>query len=79
MPPHFLGKKLFAEEKEELCQALNLRASNGDLYKWTKVKQILAAGNYTVQEGREKNRRYALILPKQVGSILLVPPKMAKA
>lgn len=68
--PFFLGKKLFSEEKEALCQALNLRVPNNELYKWKKVKQILAAGNYTVQEGREKNLRYALILPKQVGSIL---------
>ena len=70
VPPSFLGKKLFSKEKEALCQALNLRAPNNELYKWKKVKQILVAGNYTVQDGREKNLRYALILPKQVGSIL---------
>ena len=70
VPPQFIGKKLFSKEKEALCQALNLRAPNNELYKWRKVKAILAAGNYTVQDGREKNLRYALILPKQVGSIL---------
>ena len=34
VPPSFLGKKLFSKEKEALCQALNLRAPNNELYKW---------------------------------------------
>lgn len=70
VPVTFINKKLFNKDKEELCQALNLRSSSDKLYKWKKVKELLAEGGYTINEGREGNNRYALILPKQVGSVL---------
>lgn len=64
VPAQFLNKKLFSQEKDELCQILNLRAPNGVLHKWGKVKGFLTQGNYDVKEDREQNKRYALILPK---------------
>lgn len=63
VPAHYLNRKLFKEEKENLCRALNLRDKNSRLLKWPSIKERLSESGYTVSEKRENNKRYAVLSP----------------
>ncbi len=41
VPAEYMGRKLFKEEKDLLCEELNLHHPNGLLMKWTTVKERL--------------------------------------
>lgn len=61
VPPEFLSKKLFTEDKAKLCEILNLRNERGNAVKWPTTKKRLGDTGYIVKEGRENNRRYVVI------------------
>jgi superfamily II DNA or RNA helicase len=61
VPFEFMGRKLFQQDKEALCSSLKLRNQQGNLVKWTTVKDELIKAGYTVTEGRLQNRRYVII------------------
>ena len=59
----YLDKKLFAdsEEREELVNAIGAIDEYGFSRKWTTVKKWLKTKGYSIQEGREKNKRFSVI------------------
>lgn len=61
VPFEFMGRKLFQPDKEALCDVLSLRNKQGNLVKWTTVKDELIKSGYTVTEGRFQNKRYAIL------------------
>lgn len=61
VPDEFLDRKLFAEDKCALCEALSIRDEKGRIYKWPKVKEYLFREGYHIRENREKNKRYVYI------------------
>ncbi len=61
IPDEFLGVRLFTEDKDRLCEFLNLRNKDGTLYKWPSVKTTLIENDYGVAESRQDNRRYAVL------------------
>lgn len=63
IPDEFFGKMLFAEDREKLCNLINLQNENGRLCKWPTIKEILLEQEYQITEGRKNNRRYAVITP----------------
>lgn len=61
VPDCFIGRKLFREDKQSLCEALALKDSNKRLLGWTKTKERLEEASYSITEGREHNKRFAII------------------
>ena len=62
VPEEFLGKKLFAEDKEALCKALSIfKPGKKEIYAWTGVKKRLIEVGYVLTKGRENNKRYIRI------------------
>jgi DNA or RNA helicases of superfamily II len=58
----WLGKRLFEEEKEALCQKLGFRDKSHRLYKFLTIKKYLIESGYHVDDRkREGNRHYAII------------------
>ena len=58
----WLNRRLYEEDKERLCQQLNLRDSRGRLFKWPNVKKSLRLSDYKVVDKQEKNgRRYSIV------------------
>lgn len=65
VPDGFLGRKLFTEDKEQLCKELGLHNKNGRLYKWRGIKDKLLSQGYEIKDGRLANYRYSIINPKE--------------
>lgn len=61
VPDEYLNRKLFADDKDKLCREINLHDSNGRLCKWTTIKSKITEMGYTIVEGRENSKRYAII------------------
>lgn len=61
VPEEFLGRKLFTPDKERLCRKMKLKTDSGNEAGWRTVKERLKKGGYKIEEGREKNLRYAII------------------
>lgn len=61
VPESFLERKLFSEDKNELCEVLSLRDKNGRVVKWNTVKTSLIKAGFSITEGRENSKRYAII------------------
>lgn len=61
VPEDFLNRRLFVEDKKLLCSVLNIHHPSGRLYGWTSIHQLLLHAGYQVCEGREENRRYAVV------------------
>ena len=61
VPEEFLDRKLFAPDKQELCEAVNIRDKKGKRYNWNTVKDRIEQAGYSVVSGREKNKRYEII------------------
>lgn len=62
IPDDFLGKDLFTEDKNALCETLGLMNANGRPYRWPHVKNVLIDLGYTVSEGRKGNLRFSNIM-----------------
>lgn len=61
VPEEFLGKRLFKEDKDKLCIALDIK-ENGRLCKWTTVKQYLEYVDYKVEDKKiDGGKRYSII------------------
>ena len=61
VPNEYLGIKLFAEDKEKLCQYFHIRNRNSRLYRWPTIKNLLIDSDYCLTEARENNKRYVII------------------
>lgn len=61
VPADFLNRRLFSEDKGQLCSVLNLHNESGRLCRWTTIHSVLLYAGYTVYEGRQDNKRYAVI------------------
>ena len=62
VPDCFMGRKLFTEDKQKLCGALQIRNKENEyFYKWNTVKLKLEETGYFITEGRENNKRFAII------------------
>ena len=57
----FLGMRLGNNEKNELCEALNLKDRRGRLKGWTSVKKLLENNGFTVEQHRDRNARWDVI------------------
>ena len=61
VPGGFIGKELFREDKDRLCEIINYRNSSNRQYKWTTIKKLLEKCGYIVREGRRMNFRFTVI------------------
>ena len=61
VPDSFLERKLFKEDKQDLCKALCLRSKWKQILKWNTVKLKLEEAGYFITEDRENSRRYSII------------------
>ena len=61
LPDKYLGVRLFTQEKNELCDLINLSNPYNRPYRWTTVKSLLIDNDYTLSEGRQNNLRYVVI------------------
>lgn len=61
VPEDFLNRRLFSEDKKQLCSVLNIHNPSGRLYKWTSIHTLLLHAGYQVCEGRDGNLRYAVV------------------
>lgn len=67
VPEEFLGQKLFAEDREALCENLCIyKKGKNEIYKWKGIRPLLLKSSYVLQDGRERNRHYTVItVPEQ--------------
>ena len=61
VPDYFQECPLYREDKQKLCEVLNLRNESGRLCGWTTVKRRIVASGYKVTEGRKGNYRFTVI------------------
>ena len=61
VPEQYLDCELSAEQREQLCQDISIRDTNGRVYKWNTVKKRLAAAGYTIVETRHNSKRFFII------------------
>ena len=61
VPPEFMGRRLFKEDKSALCAIVKKRNKSGNIVGWPTVKKELIRLGYTVAEGRTNDKRYAVI------------------
>ena len=64
VPDEYLNIKLFSEDKEKLCNYLNMRDDNNRQLRWRGIRPYLEKSRYNVSEGRNNNRRYHIITKK---------------
>lgn len=59
---HWLGRKLYEEEKSALCSELNIRDERGRSLKWPSIQKSLRFSGFRVTNKQDKNgRRYSII------------------
>lgn len=61
LPKKFIGVPLGKEEKNELCEFMNLRGKDGKLLKWTSVKRNLEKRNFFIKQKRIGSKNYDII------------------
>ena len=61
VPQEFLDKKLFTDDKERLCETMRILKPNGTIRKWNSIQDVLIEAGYSIINGRENNRHYAII------------------
>ena len=61
LPNKFIGTPLSKEEKNELCEFMNLRDKKGVLLKWTSVKRELIAKGFVIKQKRIGSKNYDVI------------------
>lgn len=57
----WLDIPLYKEDKEALCEELNLKDSRGRPFKWTNVKRSLKFSGYSVHDTHTRNGDYSII------------------
>lgn len=58
----YLNKKLFKEEKNELCEKINWRDKERNrLVKWTRVRQELIKKGYRLESKRSGSKTYEIL------------------
>lgn len=57
----WLNKKLYKQDKVELCKYLDFKNECGRVLGWTTVKKILVADGYVVEDKHTKSERYSTI------------------
>lgn len=61
-PEKWLNRRLYVEDKKELCEELNIRDERGRLLKWPNIKKSLRFSDFKVIDKQEKNGcRYSII------------------
>ena len=60
VPENFLDRKLYSEEKNQLCDYLKIKSKQRKQIKWTTLKELLRESGYTVEEKKD-SRWYAII------------------
>ena len=61
LPMKFIGVPLGKEEKNELCELMNLRDKQGHLLKWTSVKRELEKKEFSIKQKRIGTKNYDII------------------
>lgn len=63
VPEEFLGVKLFSEQRNELCDIINLKSPSGRRYSWNTLRSRLVDSDYRLIYDRLKpsGRRYVII------------------
>lgn len=62
LPEKWRNRRLYAEDKKELCEELNIRDERGRLLKWPNIKKSLRFSDFKVIDKQEKNGcRYSII------------------
>lgn len=61
LPQKFIGVPLGKEEKNELCEFMNLRDKKGVLLKWTSVKKELVAKGFSIKQKRIGSKNYDIV------------------
>lgn len=61
LPDKFINIPLGKEEKNELCDFMNLRDKKGVLLKWTSVKRELIVKGFTIKQKRIGSKNYDVI------------------
>jgi hypothetical protein len=59
--PKYIGRRLFKEDKSELCGELNVRNNQGKVMGWTTIKKMLENQGYRITDGRQSDKRYSII------------------
>ena len=60
-PQEYLDRPLGKEEKNVLCELMNLRGKDGKLLKWTSVKRNLEKRNFSIKQKRIGSKNYDII------------------
>jgi len=63
VPAEFLNRELFVEDKNQLCDRLNICNPSGRQFRWRGIKQRLIECGYVITEGRRQACWYAIITP----------------
>ena len=61
MPQEFLDIQLFQEDQRELRLRLSIKDKKGHFLSYDKQWERLETSGYTVDYGRDKNRRFVVI------------------
>ena len=61
VPDRYLGVRLFADQKRELCEFLGFRNGSGNKTYWPTAKQKLESAGYHITDGRYQSRRFSII------------------
>ena len=61
LPDEFLNVRLFDEGKDRVSAFANQKNPYRKQYKWPTVKELLKESGYVISEGRQDNKRYAVI------------------
>jgi len=61
LPSEWLDRPLYTEEKDKLCQILDLKDKKGRLLRWTSIKARLKQSGHIVEDNRTKDTRYSII------------------
>ena len=60
-PPSSMGIRLYAKDRTQLCEQLNLRNESGRLRMWRSIETMLIANGYKVVQGKDKKGRYRIV------------------
>lgn len=61
VPPEYLDRKLFKEDKDALIKELAIKNDKGRFIPWYKLSQMITDSGYTFSEGRDDDRPYIII------------------
>lgn len=61
VPADYMGRKLSAKEKQQLCELLHIPNPKGGIYHWQTVADRLLEKGYHITDGKNKKGRFSLI------------------